>query len=110
GTEMTIHYAVESGLKLTEKTVRNGNASTEQYSDYKEVDGIKIPFNISSNLGPQSIDRKSTRLNSSHVSISYAVFCLKKKNVLGIKRYGISILLDGISRWSWILLGVILLG
>src|SRR5271167_5052400 len=27
----------------------------------------------------QSIDRKSTRLNSSHVSISYAVFCLKKK-------------------------------
>src|SRR5699024_11949415 len=27
-------------------------------------------------------DRKSTRLNSSHVSISYAVFCLKKKNNL----------------------------
>src|SRR5699024_12398644 len=26
------------------------------------------------------LDRKSTRLNSSHVSISYAVFCLKKKN------------------------------
>src|SRR5690348_18127679 len=26
-------------------------------------------------------DRKSTRLNSSHPSISYAVFCLKKKNV-----------------------------
>src|SRR5439155_8483256 len=27
-------------------------------------------------------DRKSTRLNSSHVAISYAVFCLKKKNLL----------------------------
>src|SRR5690554_8018083 len=27
-------------------------------------------------------DRKSTRLNSSHVRISYAVFCLKKKNIL----------------------------
>src|SRR5690606_40137274 len=27
----------------------------------------------------RSIDRKSTRLNSSHVKISYAVFCLKKK-------------------------------
>src|SRR5690606_39803203 len=26
-------------------------------------------------------DRKSTRLNSSHVKISYAVFCLKKKNI-----------------------------
>src|SRR5699024_11629032 len=28
-----------------------------------------------------NIDRKSTRLNSSHVSISYAVFCLKKNNL-----------------------------
>src|SRR5437868_12516192 len=28
-------------------------------------------------------DRKSTRLNSSHVSISYAVFCLKKKKSFG---------------------------
>src|SRR5260221_800727 len=29
--------------------------------------------------GPSRIDRKSTRLNSSHTVISYAVFCLKKK-------------------------------
>src|SRR5690625_6645801 len=29
--------------------------------------------------GNEEIDRKSTRLNSSHVAISYAVFCLKKK-------------------------------
>src|SRR5439155_24484634 len=28
----------------------------------------------------RNADRKSTRLNSSHVAISYAVFCLKKKN------------------------------
>src|SRR4051794_41549463 len=28
-----------------------------------------------------ALDRKSTRLNSSHPSISYAVFCLKKKNI-----------------------------
>src|SRR3712207_7924088 len=27
------------------------------------------------------VDRKSTRLNSSHANISYAVFCLKKKNI-----------------------------
>src|SRR5690606_40661374 len=32
-------------------------------------------------------DRKSTRLNSSHVKISYAVFCLKKKNGLLNKYY-----------------------
>src|SRR5436309_4664532 len=30
--------------------------------------------------GAREEDRKSTRLNSSHVKISYAVFCLKKKN------------------------------
>src|SRR5438034_4930279 len=30
-------------------------------------------------LGPRLRDRKSTRLNSSHTVISYAVFCLKKK-------------------------------
>src|SRR3712207_8864935 len=28
---------------------------------------------------PRDVDRKSTRLNSSHANISYAVFCLKKK-------------------------------
>src|SRR5947209_16922119 len=31
-------------------------------------------------IGPIFEDRKSTRLNSSHANISYAVFCLKKKN------------------------------
>src|SRR5690625_1566509 len=34
--------------------------------------------------GPRPRDRKSTRLNSSHVAISYAVFCLKKKTNLSI--------------------------
>src|SRR5260221_2724182 len=42
--------------------------------------------------GPRLIgDRKSTRLNSSHTVISYAVFCLKKKN---ISRHGLQ-------RMSW---------
>src|SRR3712207_7890300 len=31
-------------------------------------------------MGAYGLDRKSTRLNSSHANISYAVFCLKKKN------------------------------
>src|SRR3712207_8914033 len=31
-------------------------------------------------LDLEALDRKSTRLNSSHANISYAVFCLKKKN------------------------------
>src|SRR5438067_2021219 len=33
-------------------------------------------------IAGSSLDRKSTRLNSSHVSMSYAVFCLKKKKKL----------------------------
>src|SRR5689334_24820627 len=33
-------------------------------------------------LGRPLADRKSTRLNSSHSSISYAVFCLKKKKII----------------------------
>src|SRR5437773_9959263 len=37
---------------------------------------------------PGDQDRKSTRLNSSHITISYAVFCLKKKTPKPASRYG----------------------
>src|SRR3712207_6970118 len=37
--------------------------------------------------GLMSRDRKSTRLNSSHANISYAVFCLKKKIDAGLENY-----------------------
>src|SRR3712207_7929937 len=37
---------------------------------------------VSSKVVPKLADRKSTRLNSSHANISYAVFCLKKKKYL----------------------------
>src|SRR5437868_15543987 len=40
---------------------------------------IQEPNGIFVVTGPTGSDRKSTRLNSSHVSISHAVFCLKKK-------------------------------
>src|SRR5690349_24846671 len=39
----------------------------------------RLPCVIPGSLLPERPDRKSTRLNSSHVEISYAVFCLKKK-------------------------------
>src|SRR5690242_21388245 len=49
---------------------------------------IAVAFPVYSYLkAPLSVsvqDRKSTRLNSSHMSISYAVFCLKKKNLNSI--------------------------
>src|SRR3712207_7499641 len=40
------------------------------------------------------VDRKSTRLNSSHANISYAVFCLKKKTSISISPYTRSISLS----------------
>src|SRR5690242_19380925 len=39
-------------------------------------------------VGEAAVDRKSTRLNSSHMSISYAVFCLKKKIPFGVDPSG----------------------
>ena len=52
-------------------------------SKCKEIEdilrGIKNGNLITGNCKFDWIDRKSTRLNSSHGSISYAVFCLKKK-------------------------------
>src|SRR5204863_8758269 len=39
---------------------------------HRRRDGVHV-------AGAAAVDRKSTRLNSSHVEISYAVFCLKKK-------------------------------
>src|SRR5690606_41795276 len=40
------------------------------------------PFLLLPHTQRVGIDRKSTRLNSSHVKISYAVFCLKKKKTI----------------------------
>src|SRR5690625_5794252 len=42
-------------------------------------DAVRINSAFLNFLSQKNIDRKSTRLNSSHVAISYAVFCLKKK-------------------------------
>src|SRR3712207_9481097 len=38
-----------------------------------------VPLNVEMKLEVWDSDRKSTRLNSSHANISYAVFCLQKK-------------------------------
>src|SRR5258708_29068752 len=47
--------------------------------DYRFRTRRKEPVDL---LSSETLDRKSTRLNSSHQIISYAVFCLKKKNPL----------------------------
>src|SRR3712207_2918630 len=53
--------------------------------EYREGDEIPRPPSGGGGGGGSEgspEDRKSTRLNSSHANISYAVFCLKKKNIL----------------------------
>src|SRR5688572_31602313 len=45
----------------------------------RQGDGTGLAAHGSSDADGQAADRKSTRLNSSHSQISYAVFCLKKK-------------------------------
>src|SRR5258708_30761013 len=69
----------------------NDTATTEIYTlSLHDALPISRSFNQALRLDPQLamvhvglfrvLDRKSTRLNSSHQIISYAVFCLKKKN------------------------------
>src|SRR4051812_49462085 len=50
-----------------------GFAPSQQWLDHVRLASVRF------NNGGSGSDRKSTRLNSSHMSISYAVFCLKKK-------------------------------
>src|SRR5258705_9332572 len=45
-------------------------------------------FGVSLDGGESRKDRKSTRLNSSHLRISYAVFCLKKKTASNLRPQG----------------------
>src|SRR5258707_2320071 len=55
---------------------------TSTWTIKKEIQGIGPDLQTLSLTydGKYILDRKSTRLNSSHANISYAVFCLKKKN------------------------------
>src|SRR5260221_8264547 len=50
-------------------------------ADAAQVRGLAGAWPACNDRGEQAGDRKSTRLNSSHTVISYAVFCLKKKNL-----------------------------
>src|SRR5690606_33145963 len=72
----------KGGIRPHKKFTISSNRSEVLFVDYiaehlnpKGKAGIIVPEGVIFQR-----DRKSTRLNSSHVKISYAVFCLKKKN------------------------------
>src|SRR5437867_8155875 len=79
-----VHFIVNNAMlsRLAEK-IQESNVAT---FTLKPSDKPKFPLDITSLPGEKFLfqlswgpDRKSTRLNSSHRTISYAVFCLKKK-------------------------------
>src|SRR2546430_6898997 len=61
------------------KAVPRGSTSTSSRTTSLGFGSVTVPLNTAERLRPLPPDRKSTRLNSSHSQISYAVFCLKKK-------------------------------
>src|SRR5262245_65236947 len=58
------------GVRLLQRTTRHVRPTTE---------GRELYAAVAPAVSTLRADRKSTRLNSSHLGISYAVFCLKKK-------------------------------
>src|SRR5256885_13068554 len=65
-----------AALLLTGMVARLGPLALAGYGIGQRLEFLLIPMAFG-----VGIDRKSTRLNSSHLVISYAVFCLKKKTI-----------------------------
>src|SRR3712207_8671794 len=53
---------------------------TDENNSSLPVGALEYRFTNRRTTAVEAVDRKSTRLNSSHANISYAAFCLKKKN------------------------------
>src|SRR5258707_9552977 len=75
----SVSFAATAG---TSYTLRFRVVGTTLYARVWQT-GTTEPTNWLITVTDTSLDRKSTRLNSSHANISYAVFCLKKKNLPG---------------------------
>src|SRR5690606_39957395 len=67
----------EKNVFILHKQRKDKNDCYAKANDHQER---RQSFAIKDEYENTEKDRKSTRLNSSHVKISYAVFCLKKKN------------------------------
>src|SRR3712207_8682978 len=67
---------LDRALDPLEKDVAGEAVRDDDVRDAPERDGVALDV----------ADRKSTRLNSSHANISYAVFCLKKKKHTALSR------------------------
>src|SRR5690625_4898316 len=76
--DLVIEGRVKGTVELKNNSVTIGSQGEVQADVYAHT--IYVDGRMDGNLvATEQVDRKSTRLNSSHVAISYAVFCLKKK-------------------------------
>src|SRR5436305_5035283 len=78
---LSLHDAlpISSTLLLTLLTATMEGSRTTMPLFFAYTSVFAVPRSIARSFENIERDRKSTRLNSSHVRISYAVFCLKKK-------------------------------
>src|SRR5690242_21433010 len=83
---LSLHDAlpISRAAVLCEPSLRRGLSALERPCAAARRKGRDGHFGGRRSQRPSARDRKSTRLNSSHMSISYAVFCLKKKKSLKI--------------------------
>src|SRR5438309_6973937 len=72
-----------SGFTATGMIIGTPHYMAPEQAKGQTVDGRADEYSRPSTVWP--LDRKSTRLNSSHSSISYAVFCLKKKKAISLQ-------------------------
>src|SRR3712207_6940213 len=73
-----------AGVATAERTLgKHGALALERFARVVQINliGAFNAVRLASEAMTRNQDRKSTRLNSSHANISYAVFCLKKKNI-----------------------------
>src|SRR2546427_7576134 len=75
---LSLHDALPILIALGKDGARLVSTLPLRFSATQNANGRVQPRGLTGNTGEQ-VDRKSTRLNSSHSQISYAVFCLKKK-------------------------------
>src|SRR5690349_22218129 len=75
------HLAALGFRSIAEAVGHAEMLDTRAAVDHWKAHGLDLApiLEVPKNPYPGQTDRKSTRLNSSHVEISYAVFCLKKK-------------------------------
>src|SRR5438067_9104760 len=87
-TPVMINLMEAAALAAVERFLPPGYQSLGTVLNVRHIAATPVGMRVQATAIVQAVDgrtirldRKSTRLNSSHVSISYAVFCLKKKKI-----------------------------